>query len=636
MREFFLCLALIAGCCLMAVAPAAWADELEVVISGVEEPLLGNVRTLVEPMNLTGSGRLTARRREALRLKSEVDAARALRPFGFYHASVRSSMVNTGDRSWRLDIQVDRGPPVVVKSAVVDVTGPGALVQVFQDWAKQWPLTPGTTLVQPRWDEHKQKALDTARDNGYLLAEFTRQSLRVDLEKNEAYLDLVLATGRQAVMGEVRFQQDTVKQQVMSNLPRFKPGDPYDAWIMERFRIDIWQTGYFRNIEIKEDVHLFEDPPRVDLDVSAESRPLNTYQGTIGIGSDTGARVLFSWNRHLISRNGDSFSLGTGWQDHNDEFFVRGGYRIPRNVPTRQFWVADVLLKRENEDLRVRNSFDGELFRLGNGDISDYSLRPGRLRVYNRERGYRQLFETIYAQYLHETIEYSVNTGDVAELGFLFEEEQAVTLQQDSKTLSFGVDYDMPYSRGQGFAMIGQHNRAWAFISREGWGSDRDFFQAYLSSRWHFLAGDRWKFLLRGEVGYSDAEVRETTVIIEDALVDLSVTQLPNLYRFKAGGSNSVRGYSFESLSNNNIGSNNVITASVEAEMKLFENWSLAAFVDVGNAFNDWSEVDVKTGWGLGVRWYTIAGAIRVDFAQGLDLADDPWRIHFTIGTSLL
>ena len=70
--------------------------------------------------------------------------------------------------------------------------------------------------------------------------------------------------------------------------------------------------------------------------------------------------------------------------------------------------------------------------------------------------------------------------------------------------------------------------------------------------------------------------------------------------------------------------------------MKLFENWSLAAFVDVGNAFNDWSEVDVKTGWGLGVRWYTIAGAIRVDFAQGLDLADDPWRIHFTIGTSLL
>ena len=69
MREFSLCLALIAGCCLMAVAPAAWADELEVVISGVEEPLLGNVRTLVEPMNLTGSGRLTARRREALRLK---------------------------------------------------------------------------------------------------------------------------------------------------------------------------------------------------------------------------------------------------------------------------------------------------------------------------------------------------------------------------------------------------------------------------------------------------------------------------------------------------------------------------------------------------------------------------------------
>lgn len=628
---------LFTGCSLLVAAPAVWADELEVVITGVDEPLLGNVRALVEPFSLTGSGRLTARRREAMRAKSELDAATALKPYGYYHARVNSSMNKTGDRAWRLDVKVDRGPPVLVASAEVDVTGPGALVQALREWAEDWPLTTGKVLVQPDWDAQKQKVLEIARDHGYLLADFTQQSLKVDLEKNEAYLNMIVATGRQAVMGEVRFDQDAVKPQVVNNLPRFQPGDPYDAWIMERFRIDVWQTGYFKTIEITEDVHLFEDPPRVDLDVRAEPRHRNTYQGTIGIGSDTGARVLFSWNRHLISQNGDSFSLGTGWQDHNDEFFVRGGYRLPRNVPTRQFWTADILLKRENEDLRVSDSLDdGVLYKLGNGDITDYSLRPGRLRVYNRERGYRQLFETIYAQYLHETIEYKLNTGDPQELSVLFEDGRDLSVDQDSKTLSFGIDYDMPYTRGQGFETIGQHSRAWAFISRETWGSDKDFAQAYLSSRWHFLAGDRWKFLLRGEVGYSDAEVRETTVIIEDKLVDLSVTQLPNLYRFKTGGSNSVRGYGFENLSNNNIGSNNVVTASVEAEMRILENWSLAAFFDVGNAFNDWGDMNLKTGWGLGVRWYTIAGAIRVDVAQGLDLPDKPWRIHFTIGTSLL
>ena len=124
-----------------------------------------------------------------------------------------------------------------------------------------------------------------------------------------------METGEQAVMGEVRVQQDIVKSHIMENLPRFKPGDPYNAWIMERFRIDVWRTGYFNNIEIVEDRHLDESPPRVDLDITLEPRKRNTYQGSIGIGSDTGARVQFSWNRHLISRNGDSFSLGTGWQE---------------------------------------------------------------------------------------------------------------------------------------------------------------------------------------------------------------------------------------------------------------------------------------------------------------------------------
>jgi translocation and assembly module TamA len=97
-----------------------------------------------------------------------------------------------------------------------------------------------------------------------------------------------------------------------------------------------------------------------------------------------------------------------------------------------------------------------------------------------------------------------------------------------------------------------------------------------------------------------------------------------------------VRGYAFESLSNNGIGSNNIVAASAEIEMMLRPNWSLAAFVDTGNAFNDWGEFELRTGAGVGLRWYSIAGPLRLDVAQGLDLPGDPWRIHFTIGTPLL
>jgi translocation and assembly module TamA len=623
---------------LLIPEPGLRADELTIDIQGVEEPALSNVRNRVEPFRLTGNARLSRRRREELRQAAERNARRALRPFGYYHPSISTRLKQQAERSWSLELDIVPGPPVVIEEVLLDINGPGASLPDLRAWKSAWPLPEGNTLVQPDWDQQIQRALDIAADNGYLLAEFTTRRMEVDLEQNRAMLKLYLETGEQAVMGEVRFEQDIVNSEILDNLPRFKAGDPYNAWIMERFRIDVWRTGYFTNIKIVEDRRLEESPPRVDLNVTLEPRHRNTYQGSIGVGSDTGPRIQFSWNRHLISRRGDSFSLGTGWQDHNNEFFVRGGYRIPRNVQSRQFWVADVLLKRENEDLKVSDSFFGEdLFTLGNADINDYSLRLGRLKVRNRKQGFRQLFETMYGQYLSELIDYRLSPEDPPELTELLTANAGkIPLGRTSNNLSFGIEYDMPYIRGRGFETTGLHNRAWAFTSNDAWGSDDNFTQVYISSRWNFRAGERWKFLLRGEVGYTDVKVTDIDVEIEDSLVNLSVTQLPNLYRFKAGGSTSVRGYGFERLSNNNIGSNNIITASAEAELRVLTNWSVAAFVDVGNAFNEWDDRDLKRGIGVGIRWYTIAGAIRIDFAKGLDLPDKPWRIHFTIGTSLL
>ena len=197
---------------------------------------------------------------------------------------------------------------------------------------------------------------------------------------------------------------------------------------------------------------------------------------------------------------------------------------------------------------------------------------------------------------------------------------------------------------GKGFDVGGSRDRLYFFVSDKALGSDSNFKQAYIGTRRVYRRGDRWKLLVRGEIGYTDALVRNLEITVPppeepEAVgipVALSVTQLPNFYRFKAGGSQSVRGYAFESLSNNDIGSNHIITASVEAEFRFLDNWSAAAFFDIGNAFNDFSDPDLHKGVGVGIRWYSIAGPIRVDVAQALDFEGRPWRIHFTIGTPLL
>ena len=190
--------------------------------------------------------------------------------------------------------------------------------------------------------------------------------------------------------------------------------------------------------------------------------------------------------------------------------------------------------------------------------------------------------------------------------------------------------------QGRHFATFGNREIAWVFHSDTAFGSNAEFTQFYLASRRSYLVGDRLKFHLRAEAGYTDAEVDDFEIIADGEPFALSLTQLPNFYRFKAGGSMSVRGYGFEQLSNNDVGSNNILTASAEAEYRFLDSWSAAVFADIGNAFNDWKDPDLKRGLGVGIRWYSIVGEVRVDVAQALDFSGRPWRLHITIGTPLL
>ena len=623
---------------LLVLALPVAADELRIVISGVEGPILENVRNRVEPFRLSGNVRLSRRGLKNIRQNSIDRARAAMRPFGYYHAEVEATTRQEAGGSWRLELTIDPGPPVIVRSARIDVLGKGSALDGLQSWKSSWPLLAGSVLNQPLWDERKQQALDIAESEGYLQAEFIAHRMDIDLLRNEAELELVLETGEQAVMGAVTFNQDALKPEVLESLPRFRAGDPYSAWIQEKFRIDIWQTGYFGRIEVIEDRHLEESPPRVDLVVNLEPRKPNTWQGAVGVGSDTGVRMTATWTRHLLSRRGDRLSIGTGWKDHNNEFFLRGNYRIPRRERSKQFWTAEAQYRQETQGVRVRADDVGEEFiQIATADISDYSLRLGRLKVRDRKAGFEQLFETVYAQFVRETSTTRINPTDP---GFLAQvagnADVRDSVDRTHSSLAFGVDWSYPVIRGTGWEANGYNHRAWVFTSNEAWGSDSDFSQLYLSTRWNLPWGERFKFLFRAEAGYSDAEVTDVDLQVEDQTIRLSLTDLPNLYRFKAGGSMSVRGYGFERLSNNGIGSNNIVTASAELEMKVRENWSLAAFYDVGNAFNDWDRMSLKQGVGFGVRWYTIAGAVRLDYAKALDLEGEPWRIHFTIGTSLL
>ena len=614
------------------------SDTLEVDIDGLkDESLVENVKAHIGSKWVSSSNMSTQRRRDRFRADAEVRAAKALRPYGYYFPEIESALTNPSDQSWQLSLTINAGQAVKVRRLVLELKGDGSELDSIVEWGANWPLLPGVRLNQISWGQQKQAVLELAGEQGYLSAIFETSRIELNLEENVADLTLVLNTGPRAVMGDIQYIQDSVGNEVLGSVPRFSQGDYYRSWLVDRFRTDLWRTGYFDEIHVVEQQHLDQDPPRVDFKVTLMERNKNTHQGTIGYGTDAQFRMQYRWQRHLLSERGDSLGMGLGWQQKNEELLLFGEYRVPRRTWSKQYWLLSSVLKTESEEVDISSQNSNQDQRLFSGRVEDFSVRFGKVKLRDIGQSQEQIAETMYVQYLIEKndfsgVEIEPGVSSVIER-FLLEEDEFVDTDH---SITLGMDWDWPVIRGTRFNMAGHHERAWLFTANDIWGSGREFTQAYISSRWNFVFSDHWKVLLRGEVGYTDADVHEIEREVGDDVLAVSATELPFLYRFKAGGSYSVRGYGFEELSTNNIGSNHILTASVELEYEFKQDWALAAFYDIGNAFNHWDDTDLKKGIGIGLRWYTIAGAIRVDIAQAQDIDGKPWQLHLTIGTPLL
>lgn len=626
-RKFFLVL-------LFALSTSATA-EVTYVVTGVDDDLRTNILAHIDQIQLGPQVRLSARDVDKVLAKADSNARQALRPFGYYAPQVTTTLLSHEGDDAVVEIKVVAGPPLRIDDVRIEVTGAGENGRRFRDWQRQWPLRIGGVLNQQVWEEQKREILDIAHSRGFLSAEFTEHELRIDLEQNTAGLTLVLDTGPRFVMGEIDFGDHYLRSGILEYIPRFETGDNYTSQLVNWFRTDLWKTGYFGDVTVVEVPRPELEPPRVDFNVTLESDARNNYQGAVGWGTDTGVRLQANWTRVPMSRNGDRLDLGIGWQHLDEQLRLRGAYRIPRRDRARQFWTSELTLNFENADLEVKRDPDDENFiQLATGDVDEQHLRVGRLKIRNFQSGEQQSFETFFLQQIYTTRDFEFG-GSFASSGPDSQSLEPLLGGTDS-AFSFGFNWDYVAVEGSSFAATGHRERAWIFHSTKALGSEVDFTQLYFSTRRSYVAGDRFKFHLRGEVGYTEADVFNLPLDNSEPPLELSITQLPNFYRFKAGGSMSVRGYGFEQLSDNDIGSNNIFTASAEVEYRFLKSWSAALFYDIGNAFNDWNEPELKRGAGIGIRWYSFAGEVRLDVAQALDFNGQPWRVHITIGTPLL
>ncbi len=136
------------------------------------------------------------------------------------------------------------------------------------------------------------------------------------------------------------------------------------------------------------------------------------------------------------------------------------------------------------------------------------------------------------------------------------------------------------------------------------------------------LAGGR--VLARAEMGMTAA----------DRLI-----RLPTSVRFFAGGDSSIRGFGYRSLGTTNdegkvIGGRHIMVGSLEYDHVIVGNWNAAIFVDGGNAYDTLNTFEPRMGLGMGVRWISPIGPIRLDIAMPQDSGRD-FRLHISMGPDL-
>ncbi len=615
------------------------ADTLEVEIEGIDGALLSNVRAYSSLVAAERLDDVSTWRLRQMASDTREEIREALRPFGYYRPRIEVRLIEPENEGpWRARLVIDPGRPTTVVALEIDIAGEATQDPEFEAWQDDWPLSLESRLVHAEYQAAWQTLARLAEQRGYFDARFVERSVIVDPDRAEATIRIHFDSGQRYRFAGYAVDDTPFSARLFERLDILEQDEAYSAQRLDEQREALVRSGLFQRVVI--DTEQDAETARVGLRYQLEARKPSSYRATLGFGTDTGARAQLAWTRHYLSSIGNRLEVGLGAQQENREYVLRADYRHPRGSSPRDFWIAGTTLRSEQDDFRFidENRIEA-VFESYSGRRDQAELVLGRLK----EREFplklsQPVEERLFVAALDESFDALREARFSAENEALLaaNPELEPFLATETQTLALGASWRLANVSGSGFFSQGQILNAQLLGASESLGSDVSFAQGWLSGRWHQIFGDRHKLLLRGEVGYTEADTTSIEVALDDRVLDLSITELPERYRFKTGGDRTVRGYAFEALSTNRNGGNNILAGSAEYEYRVGQDWSLAAFYDIGNAFNDFDQIKLKRGIGAGFRWYTVIGPIQVDFAQALDDAGKPWRLHLTIGTRLL
>jgi len=497
---------------------------------------------------------------------------------GYYDAEVAVE-IDTNREPLRVTFALDPGEPYRFRTLELRFAGDGdpSLGGIALSIRK------GDRAAAARVFEEQQRIMEAMQQMGYPFPTLGKRTVAVDHENKAVDLSLLIVPGTKAVYGdfEVEGLESLKPKYIRRQLP-WKPGDVYDAKQVADFERKLLGVGLFGTVRV-EPMAVADGTNAVPVRITVTERDKRTIRFGVGY-SDIGPSAKIQWEHRNLMGGGEHLETSALWSPI--EVGGRASLARPGFLGSRQTLVLALEMSRETPD-----AFDAKRARTSAMVLHDFSeeIQAG-LGV-----GYK------YSKV--EQLDSSERYGHV-----LF-------------PLQGLLDYrDDRLNPVRGGVLFG---RTAYFLGMQ----DSDsFLKSGAEGGLYHLFWKRYRL---------SSALRLTLGSIDGA----SVENIPADERLYAGGGGSVRGYEYQAigptLDGVPLGGDKLVEFSLEMRLQPGRRLGYVAFVDGGMVYNDWGgapDRSLNYGAGLGLRYFTGIGPLRVDLAYPLNPTDSQLeRLQFYI-----
>lgn len=578
-------------------ANQSYADQLKFEILGLTPELTQTIINDLTIHRLEDNSNLSAESINGMYQLTTQEITETLNALGYYAATITPKLEDL-EANWHASFTIHLGSPVLINNINISILGEAINEPLLLNAKKDYLAHLNKVFVHKEYINLKDNLLNSARELGYLDALFIESDIFVNREKFTASININLDTGKRFQFGEITFNDTDYPTQFLKKYVPFTKGMPYTSEKVSELHKNLLDTHLFSKIRVipkPSEGEQYEVP----ISVKLVTRPKNKYSAGLGFGTDTGFRISGGWERKRLSFPGHKISTDLKLSKSFQRAQLR--YIVPGPNPLNEITTFGV---QTNKYIKYDNDKKTKL---------KTDLKSGLVINNIKKIGFWE--RTLSVSYFDDVFKYGLMPKRHVKNLFPGLGVSWIKSEKDNFYVQKGFNAHLNIKAGF-----------------KGVLSSTNIAQTTFGVKGVMLLGKSdLRLLARSDIGATFAK---------------NYDLIPPTMRYSTGGDNTVRGYKFEDIGPKHLEGDEIINDggryqwvnSIEIDKTITPPLKIAVFLDGGNAMLRWTS-KLKYGAGIGVRWATPVGPLKIDLAKALEpnarkdkLNRKNFRVHVTFG----